>query len=200
MPGWNRWRYGHDLGFGDGVTVNDSGTDVHLDGSGCTSTSAQVVPTDASFTVGAWARLNDKSADHDVIARSDGTRSGFRVQYHRAGDRWRVSMASGSMNVPGPLTAGCAPDGPGGWVGDLAHPYVYFGAYTDMVSTPWNPHKGFPLQGLPADRGHAGAVPESRDSEGLPTLTRHPELPRRSPHPLVEFRRLLRRAGHLARR
>lgn len=53
--------------------------------------------TTTSFSVSAWVRLADKSADHTVFARNSSVAGGLApltIEYNKAADRWQVDMPS----------------------------------------------------------------------------------------------------------
>jgi hypothetical protein len=50
--------------------------------------------TGKSFTIGAWVRLTDKSADRSIFTRDSSGYASMYFQYHKSTDRWLAQMPS----------------------------------------------------------------------------------------------------------
>jgi hypothetical protein len=69
-----------------------------LDGGGYAHTDGTVIVTDESFTVSAWAKLDDKAAHRTVVAQAAPDRASFGLNYNPSHDRWTFTMRS--ENIP----------------------------------------------------------------------------------------------------
>jgi hypothetical protein len=69
-------------------------TALAFDGAGWAETSGPVMRTDESFTVSAWAKLEDKGAARTVAAQAGATESSFSLGYEATADRWQFGMPS----------------------------------------------------------------------------------------------------------
>lgn len=77
-----------------------TGSAMRLAGTGWAHASGPVVRTDRSFSVAAWARLDDKDGTYAVAAQAGLHRSGFYLRYHQGGDRWELAMPSADVTSP----------------------------------------------------------------------------------------------------
>lgn len=88
---------GHDLAFSGEVGRTD-GWDWSLDGAlafdgtGYAATGGPVVSTDESFTVTAWARIDDLDANYTVAASSAVNNTGFRIRFSHTAQAWEFAM------------------------------------------------------------------------------------------------------------
>jgi Concanavalin A-like lectin/glucanases superfamily len=82
-------------GAKDGTTVG-----MYLNG-GQASTSGPVLDTTRSFTVSAWARLDDTASAHAVVCQEAGTTSGLFLQYDTGTGRWQFGLPSSDGVNPG---------------------------------------------------------------------------------------------------
>lgn len=64
-----------------------------LGGSGWAETAGPVVTTDESFTVAAWARIDNLDAFRTIVAQSGTTNSAFKLAYNPVFGRFQFSMA-----------------------------------------------------------------------------------------------------------
>lgn len=64
-----------------------------LEGTGWAETAGPVVTTDESFTVAAWARIDDLSDFRTVLAQSGSTYGAFKLGYNPDNGRFQFSMA-----------------------------------------------------------------------------------------------------------
>ncbi|GLW11300.1 hypothetical protein Misp01_64280 [Microtetraspora sp. NBRC 13810] len=53
-----------------------------------------IIRTDRNFSVAAWVRLTDKSANRIVLSQDGAHRDGFHLMYNATFDRWAMVMAS----------------------------------------------------------------------------------------------------------
>jgi hypothetical protein len=65
-----------------------------LDGTGWADTAGPVLTTDESFTVSAWAKLDNKGGIRTVVAQAGAEVASFNLSYDPGADRWQLSMAS----------------------------------------------------------------------------------------------------------
>lgn len=101
VSGWDR-----PLELSAGVTHTDGhdldGFGLHFDGSAGAAAAAAgpVVRTDASFTVTAWARLDDRGHAATVVSQSATHRPGFALKYRPSEDRWAFETPSADIESP----------------------------------------------------------------------------------------------------
>ncbi|MGH3680106.1 MAG: LamG domain-containing protein, partial [Natronosporangium sp.] len=67
---------------------------MRLNGTGGAESTGPIVRTDQSFSVAAWARLDDKLGNRAVISQTGSVRSSFFFRYHLGRDRWEFAMPS----------------------------------------------------------------------------------------------------------
>ncbi|GIH03927.1 hypothetical protein Rhe02_19940 [Rhizocola hellebori] len=122
-PSADSSAYGHDLNYQNGVTIplgqsGQTGTGVQLDGvDDSMVTDGQVLHTDQSFTVSAWAKIAngaDMTGNHQVLGQDGQLFSGFYLGYRNVSGtpRWSFAMketdevtaAWAAASSPTPLT------------------------------------------------------------------------------------------------
>ncbi|WP_119728643.1 LamG-like jellyroll fold domain-containing protein [Thermomonospora amylolytica] len=64
------------------------------------ATTGPVVDTAKAFTVSAWARLTDKSADRIVVSQTGERAAGFQLHYDAQADRWMFSRPVTDADSP----------------------------------------------------------------------------------------------------
>jgi hypothetical protein len=98
VGGFDAWGGNHLSFVGDHEWVDDrfgecfAAYGLGLDGTGYAQTSGAVVTTDESFTVTAWARLDDKGDHRVVLSQAAGIRQSFYLKYVPTRDRWRFEL------------------------------------------------------------------------------------------------------------
>ncbi|MCH7232625.1 LamG domain-containing protein [Glycomyces sp. L485] len=70
-----------------------------LDGAGWAETAGPVITTDESFTVAAWARIDDIDDFRTVVSQTGGDYGAFNLNYSPAEGRFQLSMPQGSDGV-----------------------------------------------------------------------------------------------------
>jgi RHS repeat-associated protein len=84
-----------------GVTWSTAqGGSAAFDGTGTITTSQPVLDTSRSFTVSAWAMLNNKSSDQVVAAAAGNNAGAFRLMYQATADRWDFEASSADTASP----------------------------------------------------------------------------------------------------
>lgn len=88
---------GHDLAFSGEVGWTDGwdwyfDSALAFDGAGYAATGGPVVSTDESFTVTAWARVDDLNASYTVAASSAVNNTGFRIRFSHTAQAWEFAM------------------------------------------------------------------------------------------------------------
>ncbi len=110
-PAYDASGMAHDLTFGAGASIppsgaGQSGTGLHLDGTGYARTDGPVVNTDQSFTVSAWVRLTVAPTDtaYPTAVSQAGPRfAGFELQARPSG--WCLVMRPSGTVYELPTTA-----------------------------------------------------------------------------------------------
>lgn len=98
VGGFDAWGGNHLSFVGEHEWVEDrfgecfASYGLGLDGDGYAQTSGAVVVTDESFTVTAWAKLDDKSDHRVVVAQAANIRQSFYLKYVPTRDRWRFEL------------------------------------------------------------------------------------------------------------
>ncbi|MDR6325886.1 LamG-like jellyroll fold domain-containing protein [Actinoplanes couchii] len=87
----------HDVAWADGRLTGRKAA--RFDGTGSYGDTGLLLNTTRSFTVSAWARLTDKSADRTVIARGGDGNSALYFQYQQSSDHWRAVMPSAATGA-----------------------------------------------------------------------------------------------------
>lgn len=105
----------HDVTWTDGRLTNRKAA--RFNGTGSYGDTGLLLNTTRGFTVSAWARLSDKSADRTVIARSGDGNSPLYFQYQQSSDHWRAVMpsAAGGTDVVWHNAESSAPARSGVW-------------------------------------------------------------------------------------
>lgn len=67
---------------------------MRLGGSGWAASAGPIARTDRSFSVAAWAKLDDKTGSYAVAAQAGTQQPGFYLRYHQGNDRWELAMPS----------------------------------------------------------------------------------------------------------
>jgi hypothetical protein len=75
---------------------------IHLNGTNSAQTTGPIVRTDQSFTVAAWAKIDDKDDYHTVVAQAAPDRANFGLNYNPSLERWVFTMRS--ENIPSGYT------------------------------------------------------------------------------------------------
>jgi hypothetical protein len=75
---------------------------MQLDGTAWAESNEPIVRTDQSFTVSAWARLDDNTGFRTVVAQAAPDRASFGLNYNSTLDRWVFTMRS--ENIPSGYT------------------------------------------------------------------------------------------------
>jgi hypothetical protein len=85
----NSWTHPDTSGYSDGTKGA-----LALDGSSAyAATSGQVLNTASSFSVAAWARVDDTGAAHTVVSQDGAQNSGFALGYAKDVNAWAVTLA-----------------------------------------------------------------------------------------------------------
>ncbi|BCB76761.1 hypothetical protein GCM10022251_49770 [Phytohabitans flavus] len=100
-PTYDASGMANDLNFWPDANIppsgaGQSGTGLRLDGvTGYAQTDAQVVNTNQSFTVSAWAKLTDTATNRVVVSQDGANTSGFQLQYAKTQcGCWAFTMAN----------------------------------------------------------------------------------------------------------
>jgi hypothetical protein len=86
-------------GYGDGSAVSFDGV------SGAVETDGPVLLTDESFTVSAWARLDDLSENHAIVSQDGEVTSPFRLDYDPNSAAWCFRRFDADQAGPSPTKA-----------------------------------------------------------------------------------------------
>lgn len=81
------------LELGDGTSPMSDGAATHFNGEACAATTGPILNSNSSFSVAAWAYLDDKSSNRTVISQTGVNRPSFELKYHESLDQWAFSMA-----------------------------------------------------------------------------------------------------------
>ncbi|MEK8104043.1 LamG-like jellyroll fold domain-containing protein [Micromonospora sp. M12] len=82
-----------DVRLAGGQTATFNGTSSYGQASG------QVVDTSKSYSVAAWVRLTDKSADRTLVAKDASGWASLYFQYLKSADRWVAQMPSATSGT-----------------------------------------------------------------------------------------------------
>ncbi|MFL1380182.1 LamG-like jellyroll fold domain-containing protein [Nocardiopsis protaetiae] len=88
--GWTRGRVGET----DGSTYRLEGTALHTTNGNRLTTENPVIDTDDAFTVSAWVRLDEATANHTAVSQDGDRHSGFYLGYNNTSDgNWVFKQA-----------------------------------------------------------------------------------------------------------
>jgi RHS repeat-associated protein len=67
---------------------------------GYLATAAPVMTTNASYTVSAWVKLTNNTAQHTILSQNGNVRSPFYLQYDNGTNKWRLFISSADVSSP----------------------------------------------------------------------------------------------------
>jgi concanavalin A-like lectin/glucanase superfamily protein len=79
--------------------LGKGGAALYLNGSGCAGTPS-VLRSDAPYTVSAWVKLTDKTADRGVLTLAGTSMQSLALYYDKARDRWNLGVSSADVAAP----------------------------------------------------------------------------------------------------